>query len=89
MPSDKFLVTIGGSIDPITVTIEQCAQLTGESRSQVYVRIGRNQYEAVKSGSRTLIIFESIRRHFAALPRARIKPPKPRKRNPLGTPPGA
>ena len=78
MPSDKFLVT--GGLEPLTVTVEQAAQLTGESRSQVYVRIGRNQYEAVKSGSRTLIIFESVKRHLASLPRAKIKPPKLRAR---------
>ena len=58
MPSDKFLVTAGGP-EPLTVTISQAGQVTGESRSQVYNRIGRGEYQAVKSGSRTLIIYES------------------------------
>jgi hypothetical protein len=70
----------GGGIEPIAVTIEQTEQITGESRSQVYVRIGRGEYEAVKSGSRTLVLFESIKRRFAGLARAKIKPPAPRKR---------
>jgi hypothetical protein len=75
---DKFFVPPSGGIEPIAVTIEHTEQITGESRSQVYVRIGRGEYEAVKSGSRTLIIYESIKRRIAALPRAKIKPPPPR-----------
>jgi hypothetical protein len=34
----------------------------------------------VKSGRRTLIIYESIKRRIAALPPAKIKPPRPRAR---------
>jgi hypothetical protein len=78
MVSDKFLV--GGGIEPLTLTIAQTEQTTGESRSQIYVRVARGEYEAVKSGSRTLILYESIKRRIAALPRAKIKPPAPRKR---------
>jgi hypothetical protein len=78
MPSDKFLVP-AGDIEPLAVTIGQTERLTGESRSQIYVRIGNGEYEAVKSGSRTLIIYDSIKRRVAALPRAVIKPPAPRK----------
>jgi hypothetical protein len=55
-------------------------QATGESRSQIYARIGRGEYEAVKSGSRTLVIYESIKQRIANLPRAKIAPPKPRPR---------
>ena len=79
MASNQFFVA-AGELEPLTVTIEQTEHLTGESRSQVYARIGRGEYDAVKSGSRTLIIFESIKRRLAALPRAKIKPPAPRKR---------
>lgn len=80
MPSNKFLGTTGGGLEPLTVSIEQTEQITGESRSQVYNRIGRGEYQAVKSGSRTLIIYDSIKRHIARLPRAMIKAPAPRKR---------
>jgi hypothetical protein len=79
MPNDKFLVMEGG-LEPIAVTIGQTERLTSESRSQVYNRIANGEYEAVKSGSRTLIIYESIKRRIAKLPRAVIKPPAPRKR---------
>jgi hypothetical protein len=79
MPNTKFLVTDGG-LEPLTVTIPQAQHVTGESRSQIYARLGRGEYEAVKSGSRTLILFESIKRRIAALPAAKIKPPRPRAR---------
>jgi hypothetical protein len=65
-------------LEPVAVTIPQTEKLTGESRSQIYNRVGRGEYEAVKSGSRTLILYESIKRRFAGLPRATIRPPKPR-----------
>jgi hypothetical protein len=64
-------------LEPVAVTIPQTEKLTGESRSQIYNRVGRGEYAAVKSGSRTLILYESIKRRFAALPPANIKPPRP------------
>jgi hypothetical protein len=77
MPSGKFFIS-EADVEPITVTIEQTEKLTGESRSQIYNRLGRAEYTGVKSGRRTLIVYESIKRHIASLPPARIKPPKPR-----------
>jgi hypothetical protein len=80
MSSAKFLITETASlIEPLAVSIPQTAQITGESRSQVYVRIARGEYEAVKSGARTLIIYDSIKRRVASLPRAKIKLPAPRR----------
>ena len=78
MPGDEFMVTSG--LEPLTVTISQTEDLTGESRSQIYNRIGRGEYEAIKAGRRTLVIYESIKRRIAALPRAKIKAPAPRSR---------
>jgi len=78
MPGDEFMVTSG--LEPLTVTISQTEDLTGESRSQIYNRIGRGEYEAVKAGRRTLVVYESIKRRIAALPRAKIKAPAPRSR---------
>jgi hypothetical protein len=77
MRSEKSFSSDAG-IEPIAISVEDTVKGTGESRSQVYKKIARGQYEAVKSGSRTLIIYESIKRHFASLPRAKVKPPKPR-----------
>jgi hypothetical protein len=36
-------------------------------------RLALLQYEAVKSGRKTLILFESIKRRLASLPRVEIK----------------
>jgi hypothetical protein len=78
MLSDKFFDSETGALEPLTVTIPQTERLTGESRSQIYVRIDNGEYEAVKSGSRTLVIYESIKRRVAGLPRAQIKATKSR-----------
>lgn len=78
MPSDKFVVS-DTELEPLTVTVEQTKRLTGESRSQIYNLIGCGAYQAVKSGRRTHVLYDSIKRRQAALPRAKIKPPKPRR----------
>jgi hypothetical protein len=76
MSINKFLVS--GGVEPLACTIDQTKQVTGESRSKIYELIGNGTYEAVKSGTRTLIIFESIKRRIISLPRAKIKAPAPR-----------
>jgi hypothetical protein len=84
MPADKFLISNEtNGLEPLLVTIAQTEHLTGESRSQIYNRIGCGEYEAVK---RTLITYGSIKHRIAALPRAKIRPPKPRKRWPATAP---
>ena len=80
MPSDQFMIDETAGREPLLVTVAKAIQLTGESRSQIYVRIGRGEYDAVKSGRRTLITYESIKRRIAALPAAKIKAPKPGRR---------
>jgi hypothetical protein len=81
MVSSKFSVpTDDGGIEPLAVSVDQAARITGESRSQIYNRVGRGEYRAIKSGARTLIIYESIKQRFANLPAAKIKTPAPRKR---------
>jgi excisionase family DNA binding protein len=54
---------------PITVTISDAVRLTGWGRSKIYGAIGNGEIEAVKDGNRTLIIYESIVRRVATLPR--------------------
>jgi hypothetical protein len=77
--SDRFFVSPeADGVEPIACTIPKTAQITGESRSRVYQLIGDGTYEAIKSGRRTLITYASIKRRFAALPRANIKAAAPR-----------
>jgi hypothetical protein len=82
MSTAKFLIPETGGLEPLAISIPQTSQITSESRSQVYDRIARGEYQAVKSGSRTLVIYESVKRRIASLPRARIKVTAPR-RNPF------
>jgi excisionase family DNA binding protein len=74
--TDKFLVSKTLELEPLTVTVGQCSALTGESRSKVYLLIAEGRLDAVKSGSRTLIKYASIKQHIANLPKAEVKPPK-------------
>jgi len=78
MPSEKFVIS-DDDLEPLTVTIPQTEHLTGESRSQIYNRIGNGEYIALKSGRRTLVVYDSIKRRIAQLPQAKIKAPKPRR----------
>jgi hypothetical protein len=74
---------------PITVSIKDAQAITGISRSRVYELIGLGELDAVKDGDRTLITMASIERRQSALPRAQIKPPKPRKRRSATAPKGS
>jgi excisionase family DNA binding protein len=68
------------TIKPITVSVQECARIIGISRSMIYEAIGQGELDAVKDGDRTLVTMTSIERRQAALPRAKIKPPKIRKK---------
>ena len=59
-------------IEPAHVTIPVGCAYTGDSRSAMYEAIGKGEVEAVKSGSRTLLVFESLKRRVAARKRAAI-----------------
>jgi len=63
---------------PLAVTIQQAQNLTGESRSSVYNHIASGEYVAKKSGARVLILYDTIKRRIEGLPRAEVKPPRPR-----------
>jgi hypothetical protein len=68
------------TLEPYAVPIPEARRLRGnESRSALYDAIGRGELTAIKRGTRTLIVVESIRRSMAALPPAQIAAPKPRR----------
>jgi len=66
------------TLEPLALTIEQTCQVTNESKSAVYNHVASGEYEAIKSGRRTLILFASIKKRFASLPRVQLQR-KPRK----------
>jgi excisionase family DNA binding protein len=59
----------------LTISIGDACRICGISRSELYRRLADGQIGAVKSGARTLIVMESLRRHIASLPRATFRKP--------------
>lgn len=61
------------------LTIAETAEIIG-SRTKVYDLIGLDHIKAVKLGSRTRVIGESLEAFLASLPKAQIAPPRNRNR---------
>jgi len=55
-------------IEPIAAPISDACRLSGLSRSEMYRRLSAGDIQAVKSGSRTLVLVGSLRAHMASLP---------------------
>jgi hypothetical protein len=53
-------------IEPVHLTIRAACAYSAYSRSKLYEAIGLGQIEAVKEGSRTLIVFDSLKKQIAA-----------------------
>ncbi len=70
--------TINAPIKPLAVSIDEAGRLTDLSRAGIYNAIARGELEAFKDGSRTKIIFASIERRMASLPRVTMKEYVPR-----------
>ena len=64
------------SLDPLALPIADAVTFSGLSRSEVYRQLATGNLRAVKSGSRTLVLVESIRAHLASLPVASFRPAK-------------
>ena len=64
------------TIEPIAVTIPDAIRISGLSRSEIYRRLAAGDLEAIKSGTRTLILMDSIKRYLASLPTAQYRGPK-------------
>jgi excisionase family DNA binding protein len=58
---------------PILVSIERASATIGRSRRGIYQLIAVGQLQAVKSGRRTLVVYESLKGYAAKLPAVKIK----------------
>ena len=67
---------LGTGIQPLTVTIPDAVRLSGLSRSELYRQMSAGHVCARKSGSRTLIVWASLKAHVEALPEAAFRAPK-------------
>ncbi len=61
-------------IAPIALPISEAVALSGMSRSAVYRELAEGNLRAVKQGTRTLVLVESIRTYLASLPAATFRP---------------
>ena len=69
-----------GSLQPFAVTITDTQLiLGGKARSEIYKAIGRGDLDALKDGSKTLIVVSSIVRYCGRMRPAQIKPPLAKK----------
>jgi excisionase family DNA binding protein len=68
--------SLGTGIQPLTVTIPEAVRLSGLSRSELYRQLSAGHIRARKSGSRTLILWESLKAHVESLPEAEFRAPK-------------
>jgi hypothetical protein len=53
-------------IEPAHLTVRDACAFSAYSRSRLYEAIGRGEIAAVKEGSRTLIVFESLKKQIAS-----------------------
>ena len=60
-------------VDRLAVSIPDAMAVSGLSRSEIYRRLASGDIRAVKSGSRTLILMNSLREHLASLPPAEFR----------------
>jgi hypothetical protein len=61
-------------LTPLLVTIPNAAMMIGRGVTFIYAALGEGKIKGVKSDSRTLIVFDSLREYAAKLPPAKIKP---------------
>lgn len=63
----------GATIERLAVAIPEATIISGLSRSEIYRRLAAGDIRAVKSGSRTLVLVDSLRAHIASLPAAEFR----------------
>jgi hypothetical protein len=66
LPNSQTLSS--GIRDPILVSIADARTISGLSRSAIYRRMAAGDIRAVKGGTRTLIVLESLIDHLKSLP---------------------
>jgi len=71
------LQTVSSGIrDPLLVSIADARTISGLSRSAIYRHMAAGKIHAVKGGSRTLIVLDSLVEYVRSLPRATFRAPR-------------
>jgi len=61
-------------MDPLCVTVNEAGRLIGGSRNTVYRLMASGILRAVKRGTTTLVLMDSIHEHVASLPAVVLSP---------------
>jgi hypothetical protein len=69
---------LDSALEPQYVSIRDAAKFSAVSEWTIKNLLRQGVLEARKSGRRTLVVFESVKRHAAALPDAKFAAPRPR-----------
>jgi hypothetical protein len=64
-----------GATEPMALPIPEAQRVSGLSRSEIYRQLAAGNVRAVKNGSRTLILMDSLRKHLESLPAATFRAP--------------
>jgi excisionase family DNA binding protein len=59
--------------EPLLVPINHASAIIGRSRRSIYQLVADGRLKAVKSGSRTLLVYDSLKAYAAQLPPAKFK----------------
>ncbi len=62
--------------EPLAAPIPEAQRVSGLSRSEIYRQLAAGNIRAVKNGSRTLILMDSVRDYLASLPPATFRAPR-------------
>jgi len=65
------------SLEPYAITIKQTAASESTCVAEVYNRLATGEYQAVKDGRRTLVLWESVKARRAKLKPAKFGKPQP------------
>lgn len=63
------------SLEPLVVSVQEAERITGHGKTRLYEELAKGNIIAKKSGTRTLIIFNSLRKYIKALPNATFRKP--------------
>jgi hypothetical protein len=66
-------------VEPILCSVPQGCQMLGIGTQGIYDLIGAGLVRAVKRGTRTLLVVETLKEYACSLPPAQIAPPRKRK----------
>jgi DNA-binding transcriptional regulator YdaS (Cro superfamily) len=61
--------------EPVAITISETCRISGLSRSQIYRDLAAGKLLAIKNGTSTLVLTESLKQLLASLPPAKFRAP--------------